>query len=273
DLNRSLEREIVEKTVLYERLETAKVVAENSAKAKTEFLACMSHEIRTPMHGVIGMTDLLLSTHLQPEQADYVNSIRMSGQSLLSIISDILDFTKIESGKMELNPTLLHVQPTLEGVIDVLSLRAMEDDKRIALNYHLARGVPRVVATDEIRLRQILINLIGNAIKFSTYSGSIAVLVRRFTGANDPSLDETRWKEAKRAGRYGILDQIIADEGDEEEVVDAPDGGDGGERKIKLVVSVEDGGIGIDDKTLAKLFQLFVQGDASTTRKFGGTGL
>ena len=225
-------RDISDRRAREHELRHAKETAESAMQAKSMFLANMSHELRTPLNAVVGMTSLLLNTPISDEQRDYAETIRGSGEALLTIINDILDYSKIELGKLEIEHQPFDLRRAIEESMDLISPQAGENNLNLA--YFIDDTVPAALIGDVTRLRQILVNLLSNAAKF-TPQGEIVVHV-----------------DASRC--------------------DAPPGqSDNSQYEIHFMV--RDTGIGIPPDRIGSLFRSFTQVDASTTRKYGGTGL
>ncbi|WP_332369475.1 response regulator [Spirosoma telluris] len=219
-------QDITESYLQREELKRAKQLAEQASVAKSEFLANMSHEIRTPLNGVIGFTDLVLRTSLNETQHQYLSIVDQSANALLSIINDILDFSKIEAGKLEMAIEKVDVYEISSQAADIITYQAQNKGLEMLLN--LPADLPRFIYIDSVRLKQILVNLLGNAVKF-TEQGEIEL---KITPLTDPTQDYVTFR-----------------------------------------FEVRDTGIGIKPEMQERIFDAFSQEDASTTKKYGGTGL
>ena len=220
----SIERDITDAKRQARELAEAKAAAEDAAQAKADFLATMSHEIRTPMNGVIGMAELMLEGPLDDGQREYAETIRSSARALLKIINDILDLSRLEAGRMDLAPEPFDLRHCVEGAVNLVRHEAIR--KGLKLTARIPDDLPERVRGDDGRIRQVLLNLIGNAVKF-TETGGVTISVDI-----EPAGDD--WQ---------------------------------------ATIEVADTGIGIADDKLAQVFESFAQADATTARRFGGTGL
>ncbi len=218
--------EVTEMHKIQQELMLAKDAAEAATRAKSDFLATMSHEIRTPMNAILGFLHLFDRKNLSQKQNSYIEKITISATGLLRIINDILDFSKIEANKMDLENIAFNLEVSMNAIHSIMSFSANE--KGLDLTSEIAKDVPKIIIGDRERINQVLLNLLGNAIKF-THQGSVSLQVK--------------------------LNHIIDDE------------------HVMLDFIVTDTGIGLSKEQSAKLFQPFTQADASTSRRFGGTGL
>lgn len=235
-----------------EALVEARSVADAASEAKSRFLANMSHEIRTPMTAVLGYADLLAGDLTQPNHLESVELLRRHGRFLLEILDDILDLSKIEAGKLEVEPIECDLAPLLADVHSLMNVRTCE--KGIGLRVDYAGVIPALIRTDPIRMRQILMNLIGNAVKF-TEEGAVHLSVLYLPDGRVPR-EEHPSHAVSSEDFPGPRNQGL------------PTLGPG-----KLLFKIEDTGIGMSSQQVSHLFEAFTQADASTTRKYGGTGL
>src|SRR5580704_10212763 len=228
------------------QLQTARAQAQEASRAKSDFLATMSHEMRTPMNAVINLTALTLETELSPKQQQYLSIVHSSARNLLTLINDILDLSKVEAEKLELESSPFRLRNVLEEVTE--TFRAKVAEKHVELIVHVLPDVPDCLVGDSLRVRQVLTNLIGNAFKF-TEKGEVVLKV---------SIAPDRAR-------------LLESQGYQEPATESK--GSGGEAAVNVLFAVRDTGIGIAKEQQDRLFEPFTQADSSTSRKYGGTGL
>ena len=226
-------RDIADLKASQSALQAAREVAEAASQAKSSFLANMSHEIRTPMNGVLGLTELVLQTELSERQRKFIELAHNSAKGLMVIINDLLDVAKIEAGRVVIEQAPFSLHDCLREALHPLLLQAHE--KGLQLNAKVQPGVPQYARGDALRLRQVLVNLVGNALKF-TEKGEVRVEVQRVE-------DEAPSQDAATA------------------------------ETLRLRFSVHDTGIGMTSEQIQQIFEPFTQADGSITRRYGGTGL
>jgi two-component system sensor histidine kinase/response regulator len=250
ELSQTLEHKVEARTrelaVANAELAAAKHSAEAAAEAKARFLANMSHEIRTPMNAVIGMAHLALATPLDARQRDYIEKIQRSGQHLLGILNDVLDLSKIEAGKLDIEQIEFSLERVLRTVVDLVAERATA--RHVELIVDSAADLPDALVGDPLRIRQVLINFLSNAVKF-TERGDIVMRVTRV-----PPVPGARMATTPVPVIPAVPAPAMA-------------------VSMRVRFEVSDTGIGIDPQTLPRLFRNFEQADASTTRRYGGSGL
>ena len=234
--------------------------AKHANEMKSEFLANMSHEIRTPMNGIIGMVEMLAETKLSAEQQEYVDNIKVSSEHLLAIINGILDLSKVESGKMTIDSIPMNISSLCNEVVSLFAVKARQ--RSLTLDYHYTEALSPYIKGDPVRIKQIMANLVNNAIKFTREGGRVTIDVKHME--NNPYED-----------KYGNHKSICSHELQVEQAshYNTDDRGSVKHQDMTLCIEVTDTGVGIKPESLEAIFDAYDQANKSTHRLYGGTGL
>ena len=234
--------------------------AKHANEMKSEFLANMSHEIRTPMNGIIGMVEMLAETKLSAEQQEYVDNIKVSNEHLLAIIDGILDLSKVESGKMTIDSIPMNISSLCNEVVSLFAVKARQ--RGLTLDYHYTEALSPYIKGDPVRIKQIMVNLVNNAIKFTREGGRVTIDVKHME--NNPCED-----------KYGNHKSICSHELQVEQAshYNTDDSGSVNHQDMTLCIEVTDTGVGIKPESLEAIFDAYDQANKSTHRLYGGTGL
>ena len=234
--------------------------AKHANEMKSEFLANMSHEIRTPMNGIIGMVEMLAETKLSAEQQEYVDNIKVSNEHLLAIINGILDLSKVESGKMTIDSIPMNISSLCNEVVSLFAVKARQ--RGLTLDYHYTEALSPYIKGDPVRIKQIMVNLVNNAIKFTREGGRVSIDVKHME--NNPCED-----------KYGNHKSICSHELQVEQAshYNTDDRGSVNHQDMTLCIEVTDTGVGIKPESLEAIFDAYDQANKSTHRLYGGTGL
>ena len=235
--------------------------AKYANEMKSEFLANMSHEIRTPMNGIIGMVEMLSETRLSVEQREYVENIKVSNEHLLAIINGILDLSKVEAGKMTIDFIPMNLSSLCNEVVSLFSIKARQ--RGLILDYHYTESLSPYVKGDPVRLKQVMVNLVNNAIKFTREGGRVTIDIHHMQ--HNPCLDDENCHQAQAHDDNTIKPDNYDEKGDKSSSTPY--------QAMTLCIEVTDTGVGIKPESLEAIFDAYDQANKSTHRLYGGTGL